>query len=133
MNEATEEVERYTVEVSGWDHDEDFFVEQTQLEWQGQDVKKVNLRNRVRPGAMVFLRLLGPLNPPSVIPVAYRVGKVLSPDERKCSQVSLEQLWPRHGEAGRRMESPPAAAASPAARVETARLESPVPATFQLH
>ena len=133
MNEAPEEVERYKVEVSGWDHDEDFFVEQTQLEWQGPDVKKVNLRNRVRPGTMVFLRLLEPLNPPSVLPVAYRVGQVLSSDERKCSEVSLEQLWPRHGEAGIRTEASPAAAASPATRVETARLESPVPATFQLH
>ena len=133
MNEVTQEVQQYIVEVSGWDHQEDFFVEQTQLEWQGQNVKKVNLRNRVRPGAIVFLRLLEPLNPPSVLPVAYRVGQVLSSDERKCSEVSLEQLWPRHGEAGIRTEASPAAAASPATRVETARSDSPGPATLQLH
>jgi hypothetical protein len=133
LNEATHGVQRYTVEVSGWDHQEDFFVERTQLEWQDQNVKKVVLRNRVRRGAMVFLRLIEPLNPPSLLPVAYRVGQVISSNKRNCSEVDLEQLWPQHAEAAKCIDAPPAAAASPATRAESSQLESEAPGTIQLH
>ena len=56
----------YRVEVSGWDAKENFFVEKTTLEWKPEDKKSMLLRADIRPGCIVFVRLLQPLEPPPV-------------------------------------------------------------------
>ena len=84
----------YRIEISGWDQAEDFFVEKTELDWSEQRSKRVHLRHSLRPGTLVFVRLLHPTagqNPP----VAYQVEKVSPADPRGISEVHLAQLTPR--------------------------------------
>lgn len=84
----------YRIEISGWDQAEDFFVEKTELDWSEQRGKRVHLRHSLRPGTLVFVRLLHPTagqNPP----VAYQVEKVSPADPSGISEVHLAQLTPR--------------------------------------
>jgi hypothetical protein len=83
----------YTVEVSGWDQEENFFVERTKLEWNEPNVKKVMLRNRVRLGSIVFLRLLEPMSPSTNLPVACRARQMGDEARGEYAEVDLEQLW----------------------------------------
>src|SRR5262245_43315617 len=48
----------YRIEVSGWDVEYQFFVEQTALEWN-ERAKKTVLHRRVNQGALLFVRLAG--------------------------------------------------------------------------
>ena len=48
----------YSVEVSGWDNNEDFFVEKTELHWSEQSGKHILLLRPIASGALVFLRML---------------------------------------------------------------------------
>ena len=52
----------YRVEVSGWDQNQAFFVEKSDLEWNEDSGKLVVLRNAVPDRALVFLRLLQSLS-----------------------------------------------------------------------
>lgn len=93
MNEQSEAMQRYAVEVSGWDAKEKFFVEATRLEWNDQNHKTVLLKHNVKNGGMVFLRLLDPLKARVKIPVAYRASRIqsLAPG---CCEIELDQVWP---------------------------------------
>ncbi len=93
MIEHTDLHRRFAVEISGWDNRENFFVEKTQLEWSALDRRTVVLRNRVRAGSMVFLRLLEPVSQPASLPVACRAAHIQAAG-RDCAEVQLEQLWP---------------------------------------
>jgi hypothetical protein len=46
------------VEVSGWDADGRFFVEVTDLDCSQAGEKNVSLHHRLRPGSLIFVRLL---------------------------------------------------------------------------
>jgi len=46
----------YSVEVSGWDVEEQFFVERAELCWDGDGDKFVSLRSQVRDGSLLSLR-----------------------------------------------------------------------------
>jgi hypothetical protein len=61
----------YTVEVSGWDVSEGFFVENCELEWNEQSGKYVALRRMLPERAHVFVRLLQPLSTERSYPVVY--------------------------------------------------------------
>ena len=50
------------VEVSGWDHNEDFFVEKTELHWSEQSGKHILLLSPIVSGSLVFVRLIHPLS-----------------------------------------------------------------------
>jgi hypothetical protein len=50
----------YGVEVSGWDSSPSFFVEKTELAWSEASGKQITLRRQLRPGTMIFVRLLQP-------------------------------------------------------------------------
>ncbi len=117
MNEPMESINRYAVEVSGWDNEENFFVEHTRLDWSEQNQKKVVLRHPVARGCVVFLRLLETVNPPANLPVAFRAGRIQPAAERDCSEVHLAQLWPEPraigSKRGEATEEPRAAAAQP--------------------
>ncbi len=85
----------YRVEVSGWDSAETFFVENTKLEWNGENGKKVHLRHPLRTGAVVFVRLIDSPAAGDSFPIAYRAESVSPPDSRGVCRVSLAPLRPR--------------------------------------
>jgi hypothetical protein len=47
------------VEISGWDSNENFFVEKTLLSWEEKGSVYVLLRTALNQGSMVFVRMLG--------------------------------------------------------------------------
>jgi hypothetical protein len=61
----------YRVEVSGWDKNQAFFVEKSELEWSEESGKCVALTNAVPDGAVIFLRLLQSLSADRPQPVPY--------------------------------------------------------------
>ena len=76
----------YRVEVSGWDDNKAFFVENSQLEWTDDAGKQVTLSRGLTDGAVIFLRLLQPISSDRAHPVAYEAELVASTDEglRQC-------------------------------------------------
>jgi hypothetical protein len=85
----------YRVEVSGWDAKENFFVEKTTLEWNPDDKKSMRLRADIRPGCIVFVRLLQPLATATSFPIAYEALTSAERDASGAARVSLERLRPR--------------------------------------
>lgn len=88
-------VTKYRIEVSGWDQEEAFFVEKTDLEWSGKEVKRVRLRHLLRDTAVVFVRLLQTSTQAHVCPVAYQVSGLAASPDLKTYDYSLTQLHPR--------------------------------------
>jgi len=95
MSDPTQTENNYSVEVSGWDESENFFVEKTVLHWGEQGDKDIRLRAPLREGCVVFVRVLQRFSNTEAIPVAYRVAKLSEPDEKGCTVVRLAQLYPR--------------------------------------
>lgn len=102
MDFQTGETNNYPVEVSGWDARENFFVEKTSLAWEEGGMKQVTLRVSLRPGSLVFVRLLQPVASGNNFPIAYQVIYVGAKDKNHRSSVSVQQLKPR--EAARQQE-----------------------------
>jgi hypothetical protein len=71
----------YRVEVSGWDDNKAFFVENSDLEWTDDSGKQVTLNRGLMDGTVVFLRLLQPISNDRSQPVAYQAELVASTDE----------------------------------------------------
>lgn len=94
----------YRIEISGWDVDNSFFVERTDLLWTADGEKQVQLNRALPQGTMVFIRLLAPESCNGSVPVAYQVRDVLPMDAHGRCQISLVQLHPRSKEslAGKR-------------------------------
>lgn len=84
----------YRVEVSGWDLDENYFVEKTDLEWDEVHGKRIRLSHPMKRGAVVFVRLLQPLAPTSGYPVAYQAEPHASRDEKGRYEIRLVQMHP---------------------------------------
>ena len=84
----------YRVETSGWDVDENFFVEKTDLEWTEEE-KTIHLQHPVRKGAVVFVRLMGNEASQNAFPVAYQAAAVAYRTHERCYDVSLMQMLPR--------------------------------------
>src|SRR5437899_853123 len=83
----------YPVEASGWDSDRCFFVEKSELEWKEESDKYVTLSHSLRPGSMIFLRLLQPTSPDRALTVAYRAEHVgVTPEGQQ--QFRLNQIQP---------------------------------------
>ena len=93
----------YSVEVSGWDVSESFFVETCELEWNEQSGKCVALRRMLPKGAHVFVRLLQPLSTERSYPVAYAVLFAGSQTDG-CHQFRLTAVLPRHKSVAREHE-----------------------------
>ena len=66
-------INTYPVEASGWDRDQAFFVEKSELEWNEETGKYLTLSHSLGVGSMVFLRLLQPNSKDSSLPVPYKV------------------------------------------------------------
>jgi hypothetical protein len=61
-------VDSFRVEVSGWDEEEIFFVEKSQIAWDEFAGKHISLRHMLPEGAIVFVRTLYSLEPSSSLP-----------------------------------------------------------------
>jgi hypothetical protein len=84
----------YLVEVSGWDHNQQFFVEHAALEWREEQQKSLWVRKSVRCGALLFVRLLANTSEARTLPVAYRVREVCERDAGTAYEVMLSQILP---------------------------------------
>jgi hypothetical protein len=85
----------YRVEISGWDQDENFFVEKTFLDWSEEKGKKVQLRRPLRSGAVIFVRLLAPATANSGVPIAYQTEELEQQGPKDLWDFRLVQLHPR--------------------------------------
>ena len=61
----------YRVEVSGWDKNQTFFVEKSELEWSEESGKQLALTRAIPDGAVIFLRLIAAMSIDRADPVAY--------------------------------------------------------------
>jgi hypothetical protein len=97
MASSLTQSDRYAVEVSGWNRDENFFVEQTELEWS-EAVQTIRLRHALRERCLIFIRLLGygvSAKESEPVPVAYEAIRVeYSPEERRY-EVALSKIKPK--------------------------------------
>lgn len=64
------------VEVSGWDATDNFFVEKTTIERTHEAEIAISLCSTLRPGCMLFVRLLSSLSRESGCPIAYLAAHV---------------------------------------------------------
>ncbi len=87
----------YRIEISGWDLDENFFVEKTELDWSEENGKRVFLRRPLRERAVVFIRLIAPTASGHSLPIAYQAEKVQKAKANGLWEVQLIQLHPRAG------------------------------------
>jgi hypothetical protein len=85
----------YRVEVSGWDEQENFFVEKTTLDWSEANGKSIRVRSSIRVESVVFVRLIQPLGGGTGFPVPYRAVKVSGNHLTEHLTVKVEQLQPR--------------------------------------
>lgn len=89
-----ENINRYRVEVSGWDASDAYFVEKTSLDWTGGDDKEVSVKPSLREGAIVFVRLLQQFGTVDSLPIAYRAASVRM-GENGRTFVRIQRLHPR--------------------------------------
>lgn len=71
----------YSVEISGWDGKEEFFLERCELEWNEDSGKQIALMRTLNDPAVLLVRLLQTTDPGRSHPVAYgakRIGKTKS-------------------------------------------------------
>jgi len=95
LPEALTQSEGYRVEVSGWDENEAFFVEKSDLSWDEFAGKHISLERMLPDGAMVFVRTLhaeGSLQAP---PVVYKV-EFIGCDPDGHHQSRLSEVQPRY-------------------------------------
>src|SRR5713101_1884918 len=84
----------YRVEVSGWDKNQMFFVEKSELEWSEESGKQLALTRAIPDGAVVFLRLIASMSVDRSDPVAYETEYLeTSPDG--LHQFRLHPVSPR--------------------------------------
>ena len=95
----------YRVEVSGWDANKSFFVENSELEWSENSEKQVTLTHGLTNGAVVFLRLLQPTSADRGHPVAYE-AELLSSQPKGCQQFRLRPIAPKHDREAEMTENP---------------------------
>lgn len=83
----------YQVEVSGWDLNETFFVENSELSWDEKAGKRVGLRHMLDKESMVFIRLLQRSTIERTHPVPYTT-QYMGIDARKNYQFLLKPTCP---------------------------------------
>jgi hypothetical protein len=86
----------YRVEVSGWDEDEIFFVEKSELSWDDFAGKHISLKHMLGEGALVFIRMLQPTSLQRSFPIAYE-AEFIGCDTQGCHEFRLSPVQPRHG------------------------------------
>lgn len=86
---------QFRVEVSGWDCNEVFFVEKTLLDWEPNQPREITLASTLRPGSMVFVRLIQNTAATMPFPIAYQVIDVRDENASGRSRAKLQQLRSR--------------------------------------
>jgi len=84
----------YRIEISGWDLDENFFVEKTHLEWSEEKGKRVQLRRPLRNGAVVFIRLIASVASGQGFPIAYQAELLKEQHPARIWEFRLLELHP---------------------------------------
>jgi len=88
-------IDSFRVEVSGWDENEIFFVEKSDLAWDNFAGKHISLQHMLPDGAMVFLRMLQPNTLRQSPPLAYQV-EFIGCDLEGQHQFRLNPVHPRY-------------------------------------
>jgi hypothetical protein len=84
------------VEVSGWDEDEIFFAERSELGWDEYAGKHVNLTHMLSEGSIIFVWPILPMATHRANPIPYEAEFVgCSPEG--YHQLRLNGVQPRYG------------------------------------
>lgn len=81
-------------EISGWDAEENFFVEKTVLQ-EHCEGNKAGLHARLRVGSLVFIRVPDDASMDRTVPVTYQVSGFTSTARNGAREVYLTRLRPR--------------------------------------
>jgi hypothetical protein len=95
LSETLSVVSACRVEVSGWDEDEIFFVEKSELSWDDFAGKHISLKHMLAEGALVFIRTLQPASLQRSFPVAYE-AEFIGCDVDGSHEFRLNPVQPRH-------------------------------------
>jgi hypothetical protein len=95
VSEALPQSECYRVEVSGWDENQAFFVEKSDLAWDDFAEKHISLQRMLPDGAMVFIRMLQPQGLGQSPPIVYKV-EFIGCDPDGHHQFRLNAVHPRY-------------------------------------
>ncbi len=87
----------YSVEISGWDSAEDFFVEKCELEWNDESGKQIMLKRALNDSAVLLVRLLQTGESDRSHPVVYEAARV-GLTENGLHQFRLNPVAPRQRE-----------------------------------
>ncbi|MGB6876661.1 MAG: hypothetical protein WBD87_11570 [Candidatus Acidiferrales bacterium] len=82
-------------EISGWDTEENFFVEKAILHGRGDGNSKVDLQARLHVGLLVFVRLSEEASMDRAVPVTYQVSGVDGNANNEVREVRLSRLRPK--------------------------------------
>ncbi|HXX16479.1 MAG TPA: hypothetical protein VEJ47_16385 [Candidatus Eremiobacteraceae bacterium] len=83
------------VEVSGWDENQSFFVEKSDLAWDDFAGQHISLQRMLPDAAMVFIRTLLPQGVHQAPPVVYTV-EFIGCDPEGHHQFRLNAVRPRY-------------------------------------
>ncbi len=84
------------VEVSGWDENQIFFVERSELGWDEFAGKHITLRRMLAEGAIIFVRPIQPTALHRANPIPYE-AEFLGCDPQGHHQFRLNGVQPRNG------------------------------------
>ena len=83
------------VEVSGWDEDEVFFVERSELGWDDYAGNHVTLTRMLSEGSIIFVRPIQPMAMHRANPVPYE-AEFVGCNPEGSHQFRLNGVQPRH-------------------------------------
>jgi hypothetical protein len=89
--------ETYRVEVSGWDENQSFFVEISDLAWDDFAGHHISLHRMLPDGALVFVRTLLPQGLSQSPPIVYKV-EFIGCDPDGHHQFRLSAVHPRYSQ-----------------------------------
>jgi len=84
------------VEVSGWDEDEIFFVERSELGWDDYAGKHVTLTHMLTQGSIIFVRPILPTATHRANPIPYE-AEFVGCNPEGHHQFRLNGVQPRYG------------------------------------
>ena len=94
-SEALSLTQTATVEVSGWDEDEVFFVERSELGWDEYAGKHVTLTRMLSEGSIIFVRPIQSIALHRANPIPYE-AEFLGCNLKGNHQFRLNGVQPRH-------------------------------------
>jgi hypothetical protein len=83
------------IEASGWDVNEEFFVELSELQWISGGGQRLTLHRALRVGAIIFLRLVHATALGPAFPVSYQVRTVRASNFVGTWELDLAELHRR--------------------------------------